>query len=123
MASNVDDRDESFTSKFRDYFIEEDDADSVGISPYVSISEADLCTYYTVEDFLSRFGRHKKNSFALASLNIRSLPGQWDALKLLVQELNSGTVKISCLCLQEIWCIPPYEDFALSGYHPIFYSQ
>ena len=42
----------------------------------------------------SRFGRHKKKSFALASLNIRSLPGQWDALKLLVQELNSGTVKI-----------------------------
>ena len=64
-----------------------------------------------------------KNSFALALLNIRSLPGQWDALKLLVQELNSGTVKISCLCLQEIWCVPPYEDFALCGYHPIFHLQ
>ena len=109
MASNVDNRDESFTSKFRDYFIEEDDADSAGILPYASVSEADSCTYYTVEDFLSIFGWN--------------FPGQWDALKLLVQELNYGTVKISCLCLQEIWCIPPYEDFALSGYHPIFYSQ
>ena len=123
MASNVDDRDESFISKFRDYFIEEDDADSAGISPYASVSEADSCTYYTVEDYLSRFGRHNKNSFAIASLNIRSLPGQWDALRLLVQELNSGTVKLSVLCLQEIWCVPPYEDFALDGYHPIFYSQ
>ena len=34
MASNViDDRDKSFISKFRDYFIEENDADSAGISP------------------------------------------------------------------------------------------
>ena len=74
MASNVDDRDESFISKFRDYFIKEDDADSAGISPYASISEADSCTYYTVEDYLSKFGRHNKNSFAIASLNIRSLP-------------------------------------------------
>ena len=123
MASNVDDRDESFISKFRDYFFEEDDADSAGILPYASVSEADSCTYYTVEDYLSRFGRHIKNSFAIASLNIRSLPGQWDALRLLVQELNSGTVKLSVLCLQEIWCVPPYEDFALDGYHPIFYSQ
>ena len=40
-----------------------------------------------------------------------------------MQELNSGTVKLSVLCLQEIWCVPPYEDFALDGYHPIFYSQ
>ena len=64
MASNVDDWDESFISKFRDYFIEEDDADNVGISPYASISEADSCIYYTVEDYLSRFGRHNKNSFA-----------------------------------------------------------
>ena len=123
MASNVDDWDESFISKFRDYFIEEDDADSAGISPYASVSEADSCIYYTVEDFLSKFGRHEKNSFAIASLNIRSLPGQWDALRLLVQELNSGTVKLSVLCLQEIWCVPPYEDFALDGYHPIVYSQ
>ena len=124
MASNViDDRDESFISKFRDYFIEENDADSAGISPYASVSEADLCTYYTVEDYLSHFGRHNKNSFAIASLNIRSLPSQWDALRLLVQELNCGTVKLSVLCLQEIWCVPPYEDFALDGYHPIFYSQ
>ena len=123
MASNVDDRFESFISKFRDLFIEEDDADSADISPYTNISEADLCTSYTVEDFLSQFGRHNKNSFAIASLNIRSLPGQWDALKLLVRELNSGTVKINCLCLQEIWCVPPYEDFALSGYHPIFFSS
>ena len=69
---------------------------------------------------MSQFGRHNKNSFAIASLNIRSLPGQWDALKLLLQELNSGTVKINCLCLQEVWCVPPYEDFALNGYHPIF---
>ena len=107
MASNVDNRDKSFTSKFRDYFIEEDDADSAAISPYASISEADLCTYYTLEDFLSRFGRHNKNSFSIASLNVKSLPGQWDALKFLVQELNSGTVKINCLCLQEIWCVPP----------------
>ena len=61
MASNVvDDRDESFISKFRDYFIEENEADSVGISPYASVSEADLCTYYTVEDYLSQFGRQKK---------------------------------------------------------------
>ena len=124
MASNIiDDRDESFISKFRDSFIEENDADSAGISPYASVSEADLCTYYTVEDYLSHFGRRNKNSFAIASLNIRSLPGQWDALRLLVQELNCGTVKLSVLCLQEIWCIPPYEDFALDGYHPIFYSQ
>ena len=63
MASNViDDWDKSFISKFRDYFIEENEADSVGISPYVSVSEADSCTYYTVEDYLSQFGRHKKNS-------------------------------------------------------------
>ena len=124
MASNIiDDRDESFISKFRDYFIEEDGADSAGISPYASISEADSCIYYNVEDFLSKFGRHEKNSFVIASLNIRSLPGQWDALRLLVQELNSGTVKHSVLCLQEIWCVPPYEDFALDGYHPIVYSQ
>ena len=40
-----------------------------------------------------------------------------------MQELNSGMVKLSVLCLQEIWCVPPYEDFALDGYHPIFYSQ
>ena len=40
-----------------------------------------------------------------------------------MQELNSGTVKLSVLCLQEIWCVPPYEDFALDGYHPIVYSQ
>ena len=121
MASNVDEWDESFISKFRDYFIEEDDADtdSAVISPYASVSEADSCIYYTVEDYLSKFGRHKKKSFAIASLNIRSLPGQWDAQRLLVQELNSGTVKLSVLCLQEIWC----EDFALDGYHPIFYSQ
>ena len=47
MASNIDDdRDESFISKFTD-FIEENDADSAGISPYVSVSEAHLCTYYT----------------------------------------------------------------------------
>ena len=91
MASNViDDRDKSFISKFRDYFIEENDADSAGISPYASVSEADLCTYYTVEDYLSHFGRHNKNSFAIASLNIRSLPSQWDALRLLVQELWHG---------------------------------
>ena len=46
MASNIiDDRDESFISKFRDSFIEENDADSAGISPYASVSEADLCTY------------------------------------------------------------------------------
>ena len=123
MASNViDDRDESFISKFRDLFIEENDADSVGISPYASVSEADLCTYYTVEDYLSHFGRHNKSSFAIASLNIRSLPGQWDALRLLVQELNGGTVKLSVLCLQDIWCVPTYEDFTLDGYHPIFYS-
>ena len=64
-----------------------------------------------------------KNSFVIASLNIRSLPGQWDVLKLQVQELNSGTVKINCLCLQEIWCVPPYEDFALSGYHHIFFIR
>ena len=58
MDSNViDDRDESFISKFRDMFIEENDADSVGISPYASVSEADSCTYYTVEDYLSHFGR------------------------------------------------------------------
>ena len=124
MANNIiDDRDESFISKFRDYFIEENEADSAGITPYASVSEADLCTYYTVEDYLSQFGRHEKNSFAIDSLNIRSLPSQWDALRLLVQELNSGTVKLSVLCLQEIWCVPPYEDFALDGYHPIFYSQ
>ena len=61
-----------------------------------------------MEDYLSQYGRHKKNSFAIASLNIRSLPSQWDALRLLVQE---------------IWCVPPYEDFALDGYHPIFYSH
>ena len=120
MASNViDDRDESFISKFSYYFIEENDADSAGISPYASISEADLCTYYTVEDYLSHFGRHNKNTFAIASLNIRSLPSQWDALRLLGQELNSGTVKLSVLCLQEIWSVPPYEDFAT----PYFYSQ
>ena len=95
MASNnVDDRDVSFISKFRDSFIEENDADSAGISPYASVSEADSCTYYTVEDYLSHFGRRNKNSFAIASLNIRSLPGQWDALRLLVQELNCGTVKL-----------------------------
>ena len=83
MASNIiDDRDESFISKFRDSFIEENDADSAGISPYASVPEADLCTYYTVEDYLSHFGRRNKNSFAIASLNIRSLPGQWDALRL-----------------------------------------
>ena len=79
-----------------------------------------------MEDYLSRFGRHNKSSFAIASLNIRSLPGQWDALKLLVQELNSGTVKLSvCVSTGDMvrWCVPPYEDFALSGYHPIFYSQ
>ena len=76
-----------------------------------------------MEDFLSRFGRHNKNYFAIASLNIRSLPSQRDALKLLVQELNSGTVKINCLCLQEIWCVPPYEDFALSGYNLIFHQR
>ena len=74
MASNVDDQDESFISKFREYFIDEDDVDSAGISPYVSVQEADSCTYCTVEDFLGKFGRHEKNSFALASLNIRSLP-------------------------------------------------
>ena len=48
MASNVDnDRDESFISKFMDYFIEENDAHSAGILPYANVSEADLCTYYT----------------------------------------------------------------------------
>ena len=52
MAINVDDREESFIIKFSDYFIEEDDADSVGILPYESVSEADSCTYYTVGDFL-----------------------------------------------------------------------
>ena len=51
MASNIDDRDKSYISKFRDYFIDGVDADSAGISPYASISEADSCTYYTVEDF------------------------------------------------------------------------
>ena len=56
MAINIiDDRDESFISKFRDSFIEENDADSVGISPYASVSEADSCTYYTVEDYFKPF--------------------------------------------------------------------
>ena len=48
MARNVDDRDESFISKFREYFIEEDDADSAGISPYASVSEADSYTVETI---------------------------------------------------------------------------
>ena len=38
MASNIiDDQDESFISKFRDSFIEENYADSAGISPYASV--------------------------------------------------------------------------------------
>ena len=93
MASIVDNRDKSFISKFRDYFIEEDDAYNVDISPYVSVSEADSCIYYTVEDFLSKFGRHKKNSFAIASLNIRSLTGQCTA-----SQGNTDTAYKCCLC-------------------------
>ena len=52
MASNIIDD--------RDSFIEENDADSAGISPYASVPEADLCNYYTVEDYLSHFGRRNK---------------------------------------------------------------
>ena len=59
MASNFDDQDESFTSKFRDYFIEEDVVDSAAISPYASVSEADLCTYYS-EGFLKQIWETKK---------------------------------------------------------------
>ena len=59
----------------------------MGTSPYASILEADSCKYFSIEDFLSKYGRHK-NSFAIAPLNIRSLPGKWDYLKLLVQELT-----------------------------------
>ena len=106
MASNVHDRDESLISKFKDYFIEEDDADSAGISPYASISEADSCTYYTVDDYLSKFGRHKKNSFVIASLNIRSLPGQWDALRLLVQELNWDSQTLCFVSTGDMVCTP-----------------
>ena len=30
-------------------------------------------------------------------------------------------VKIQYLYLQEVWCIRPYANFVLSGYHPLFF--
>ena len=49
MASNVDDWDESFISKFRDYFIEEDDADSAGISrAYLKLTHVLITQWRTI---------------------------------------------------------------------------
>ena len=51
MANNVDDRDESFISKFRDSFIEEDDADSAASHPmqaYLKLTRVLITLWRTI---------------------------------------------------------------------------
>ena len=51
---------------------------------------------------------------------IRNLPNKCNYFKLLVQELNSASIKVNCFCLQEICYIPPYDYFPFMATTPLF---
>ena len=80
------------------------------------------CEYYEPEQFIQKVQSLDSNNFSSISLNVRSLPGNWIEFRQFISSINNEHYKVSLICLQEIWSVPPFETFDFQGYKPFHFK-
>ena len=76
------------------------------------------CSYFSPEQVSGHFKDISSNTLSLFSLNCRGLSAHWDALKILISEMETPKFAFDIFGLSEIFRFPQDTSFELDGYCP-----
>ncbi len=78
------------------------------------------CMYYDIDELVANRNILLKYNFNALHLNIRSLPGKFDQLKLVLSEFENHNIRLDFILLCETFlCENNHDMFDLPGYHKL----